>query len=190
MSFISYYEKIKKERYKQNAEICKDTAQLCLMGIEGKPQKYLVTKIKNAIDRGLVYWATTNEILQKLSAGERSYLAMFAIDPTRQTLSEESQLNYVVNQRKLKIFKSSEDWRLTNDGSMIVKGKQIGSKSKSFDYVVENYFGVGKVTFSKGGHQDNVEEEVRKYLNECVNYTRFHDDEKKFFFLLDGSLLK
>lgn len=186
MTFISYYQQKKTERYQKNAVICQQTASNVMRGVNGKAEKALIQKIENAVERGQIYWATVEEILKQMSEGDKTLLMHFAIDPTRQTLSEETQLKYVNDEKHISLKKHVGDLRLVNDGSMIVKGKKAGARSKSFDYQIDEYYGIGKVTFSKGGHQDNVEEEVRKYLTECVNYTRYNEDGKKFFFLLDG----
>lgn len=186
MSFNTYYQNKKRDRYKSNAEICQKTAIDLVEGRSSKESKWLLDKIRNSVKRGLFYWATESEILNDVANGDKGLISNLAIDPTRQTLSEEVQLDYINNIRGFKIQKHFGDLRMANDGSMIVKGKVSGARSKSFDYEIENYLGIGKVTFSTGGHQNNVEEEVIKYLHECVNYTRYNDDEKKFFFLLDG----
>jgi len=192
-NFEEFYKKQIFDRWEKNYIDCIETAKNIKNSQYNVEEKKLTEKIDNSINRG--EWGsemTKDIIIDKIISTDVFAVNRFSKTPHRQNISEECQLNYINEHKDVAIKKHCNDLRFTNGGSMITEGKISGANSKSFDYelVSENtdiYYGTGKVTNSVGGHQDNVEEEVIKYLTDCVNYVRFHEDNIKFFILIDGN---
>ena len=191
MLYEEYYSQVKYEKNLQNENDVVQTAKNCLDNKLGLNEKQLLTKITNSINRGEIIGLDTTNILSEIVSDNKFAISKYKKDPTRQNISELCQINYIQKIKKFEFNKHTENLRFNKDGTKLVNKKVPGAVSKSFDFTFtlkngETSFGMGKTTFSVGGHQDNVEEETISFLDRMNTYNRFNDTPMKFFILVDG----
>jgi hypothetical protein len=191
MLYEEYYTHIKYEKNILNENEVINTAKNCLVNQLSVNEKLLLIKIENSINRGEIIGLDVKSILTEIVTQNKFAISKYKKDPTRQNISELCQINYIQKYKKFEFNKHGENLRFTKDGTKLVNKKIPGAVSKSFDFTFklkndEIAFGMGKTTFSVGGHQDNVEEETISFLERMNSYNRFNDKPKKFFILVDG----
>jgi hypothetical protein len=191
MLYEEYYTHVKYEKNILNENEVISTAKNCLINELGVNEKMLLVKIENSINRGEIIGLDIKSILGEIVLENKFALSKYKKDPTRQNISELCQINYIQKYKNFDFNKHSENLRFTKDGTKLVNKKTSGAVSKSFDFTFklkndEIALGMGKTTFSVGGHQDNVEEETISFLERMNSYNRFNNNPKKFFILVDG----
>lgn len=183
--FIDYYEDGLVDKNQKNIEDVKVTASNLLTGNILKKYKWLLIKINNHIDRyGLK--DVVNQILTKI-VNDDFFASMFAMDASKQNMSEESQKKYLSN-RGIHVEKltagGKKAIRLMN--GELITGNDRGSKAtKSMDFIYNDELIFAKVTFGAGGGQDNQYRDVLDFLKEANKYDNKYGN-RKFTALVDG----
>ena len=185
MKFIEYYKKGLIVQNQKNIKDVKDTAKRLLCGTQKKADVWLLTKIKNHLERYVIS-DSVNDILSKVSTDE--YLAsMFAKEASKQNMSEILQKKYL-SIRKIIVDKlpgnGNKAIRLL-EGELIYGNDRGGKATKSMDFKKNEEFIFAKVTTGGGGGQDNQYRDVIDFLTEAGKYDKKYGD-KKFTALVDG----
>lgn len=199
MILIERYDANKKKMYNKNQQELHKTADSLLHGKHNKAVKDFEVKFNNAKLRGeLEPWSTPQEVAYDLKHGNKKVVclleARFMKDPTRQNISEMTQLEHL-NARGFKITKMNANGqgseRISN-GKLVkdqTKKNTKGSKTctKSIDFLNERTGErlFAKVTQGYGGGQDNQYEDVEIFIRQAsllVNSDRRH----KYCILVDG----
>ena len=183
--FIDYYEGGLVDKNQKNIEDVKVTASNLLTGNILKKYKWLLIKINNHIDRyGLK--DDVNQILTKI-VNDDFFASMFAMDASKQNMSEELQKKYLSN-RGIHVEKltaaGKKAIRLMN--GELITGNDRGSKAtKSMDFIYNDELIFAKVTSGAGGGQDNQYRDVLDFLKEANKYDNKYGN-RKFTARVDG----
>jgi hypothetical protein len=205
MKFEEYYANKQQVYCVIGLKEVREAAANCLSGKKTKTgkvpkeQKDLLVKINNHIKRfGLN--VDSGDILHKILKDEvvASFLQK---SPTKQNLSEHSQLGFLKDERGYLNMESLPSdgcgsWRLV-DGKLIKdKKKKEVEKSykhkvitKSVDYICQDEMIFAKYTTGYGGHQDNQYIDVKIFLSQAIKYLSCREGISpsfRFCILIDG----
>lgn len=158
-----------------------------------KPQKNLLEKIENYIKKNYLD-KVVNDVLIDITTVKNAYaIVQFAIEITRQNISEKVQLEHLKSKGvKIEKMSNSIGPRFSKNSTKLTYKKIEGETSRSFDYKVEKEngyidYGLGKTTFNQGGGQNSAKSEIVQYLKSSLKYGESNPDEKvSFFVLIDG----
>lgn len=205
MKFEEYYAIRQRDYCDIGLKEVRETASSCLSdkktktGKVPKEQKDLLVKINNHIKRfGLN--ADSGDILHKILKDEvvASFLQK---SPTKQNLSEHSQLGFLKDERgylNMKKLPADGDgsWRFVDDEFVKGRKKKEVEKSckhkvitKSVDYICQDEMIFAKYTTGYGGHQDNQYNDVKMFLSQAIKYLSHRggvSPSLRFCILIDG----
>jgi len=166
-----------------------------------KKEYDLLLKIQNWINRSFFEFEVTIQEILELCVNEDKQSQItyqqFVKDAIRQSASEKAQLKAITEQgfdiRKLRAS-GKESLRFTLNNQSFTSVKIKGETSHSFDYLITHEthqeYCMGKVTFSQGGHQDTVKDEIIDFLKRANQYIQHNPNSNyKFTALIDGDSL-
>lgn len=115
--------------------------------------------------------------------------ALFRKDPTRQTIHEKSQIDYI-KQKYPDAYKPNNICFSDKKIHVILKNKRPPNSTKTFDLHIpsEKIYGILKYTTTSGGSQDNQYADVKSFIRQAVGYLSENNEaQEKFYFFLDGA---
>jgi len=191
-TFNQYRKACYQERIHQNnLEVVKDATKRSkpfLKKIESFRQEKLTD-----IEREVM---TVDVICQRIIAGDPLVCALFRKDPTKQSLDEVCQIQWLKKNLspttdKLPADKVGAKFFINQTLSTITEtNKRPKHASKTLDTYdpVNNTYGILKYTSVSGGAQDNQFADVEHFMREIVGYLqKTSDAPETFVFYLDGS---
>jgi hypothetical protein len=152
----------------------------------------LTQKIENWIKK---YYSEKNlvDVLNSIVSGDEYSISIFAIEITRQNISEKVQKKHLEEKGyKVKKLNASKGPRFSKDKLSIVFKKSEGLTSRSFDYQIDKNQGwvdyvLGKTTFNQGGGQNGAKTEIVQFLTAANQFCIANPNTKILFTaLLDG----
>jgi len=158
-----------------------------------KRQKELLVKIENYIKKNYLD-KTVNDVLVDITSNKNTYaVVQFAIEITRQNISEKVQKEHLTN-KGFTVVKLSASCgpRFTKNKKELTTKKQEGLTSRSFDFQINRDnswvdYVLGKTTFSQGGGQNSAKSEIVQFLEAAQVYCDANPNSKiRFIVLIDG----
>jgi len=134
---------------------------------------------------------TQEKILEEMKTNTM-LRAFIRKDPTRQTIHEKTQIDWVRLHKYSDVQKMNADTGgicMTNHKLCKITGKRASTATKSFDTYVpsKNIYAVLKHTNTPGGAQDNQYKDVIHFITEIVGYlSETTEAPENFEFYLDG----
>lgn len=114
--------------------------------------------------------------------------ALFRKDPTRQTIHEKTQINYI-KKTYPDAYKPNNVCFSNKKIHTILKNKRPPNSTKTFDLYIpsEKIYGILKYTTTSGGSQDNQYADVKSFIVQASGYfSENKEAQEKFYFFLDG----
>ena len=115
--------------------------------------------------------------------------ALFRKDPTRQTIHEKTQIDYI-KQKYPDAYKPNNICFSNKKIHTILKNKRPPNSTKTFDLYIpsQKIYGILKYTTTSGGSQDNQYADVKSFIQQAVGYfSENKEAQEKFYFFLDGA---
>ena len=115
--------------------------------------------------------------------------ALFRKDPTRQTIHEKTQIDYI-KQKYPDAYKPSNICFSDKKIHTSLKTKRPPHSTKTFDLHIpsEKIYGILKYTTTSGGSQDNQYADVKSFIRQAVGYfSENKEAQEKIYFFLDGA---
>lgn len=115
--------------------------------------------------------------------------ALFRKDPTRQTIHEKTQIDYI-KQKYPDAYKPNNICFSNKKIHTILKNKRPPNSTKTFDLYIptEKIYGILKYTKIPGGSQDNQYADVKNFIKHAIGYLSENKEApEKFYFFLDGA---
>lgn len=153
---------------------------------EQKEQDWVITKIKNHLNRNQHLELSVEDIQDQISNNEL-IASFFAKDPSRQNISEKYFAQVVKNIEGVEHFSnlpSSTRWFLVDGVVAEVLSKPVGLKSLDYIFAYKNKRVVAtqKYTKADGGAQDNQYNDLVAFLQNSFNM----EDDVLAIVLADG----
>ena len=195
-NFYDYYLNENKNKARNvNIPEVQNAASRLLFNINSKPDQWLITKVRNHIERNSLSDIITIEGLLKNISNDIIIASCFAKPATKQNQSELCQIKYL-SHRGIIVEKLpamyNKAWRIVMKTGELVQARKIeGEHTHSFDfrYTGEKFtdYIMAKVTTTQGGGQTQQRQEMIDAIKYMQLYIKKHPDNNiRFVLLLDG----
>lgn len=117
--------------------------------------------------------------------------SMFAKDPIKQNIAENTQLSYVKKMYPSTYRLSQKNGIYLKNGKLTIHRKEGCTKAIDFYNPRNQIYFVAKYSHQSGGSQDNQIADVKHFIKEIISYHQKCDElyPKEFIILIDGDYL-